>query len=306
MATRRAPSGPIEVEVEGKRLALSNLDKVLYPATGFTKGDLIDYYRQVAPVILPWLARRPVTFRRFPDGVEGFSFYEKHLPRGAPTWVRTIPVPSRSDRGKVDEYPAVDGLAALVWAANLAAIELHVPMWRLGRDGLPAASDLLVFDLDPGEGAGMLECCRVACSLRERLERDRYRPLAKTSGSKGIQLYARRPASKRQGDPSEYARQLAEELAADRASGVVANMRRELRRHKVLVDWSQNSTTKTTVSPYSLRARTVPGVSTPLRWSEVEAVVDGLDPASLACTPGQVLQRIADHGDLFAPLVSTR
>lgn len=298
--------GPVEVEVEGRRLTLTNLDKVLYPATGWTKGDVIDYYRQVAPVLLAWLDRRPVTFRRFPDGVDGSSFYEKHLPRGAPSWVKTVPVAARATAGKVDRYPAIDTLAALMWAANLAVIEFHVPMWRVGRRGEASAPDLLVLDLDPGEGTGIVECCEVACVLRDRLERDRYRPLAKTSGSKGIQVYARRPPARRRSDPSEYARRLAEELESDRKSRVVANMRKDLRRHKVLVDWSQNSTAKTTVAPYSLRAREIPGVSTPLAWAEVEAVVEGADPASLAFSPAQVLARVAGSGDRFAGLLAPR
>lgn len=304
MATSTTRSASVRVEVEGRTLTLTNLDKVLYPATGFTKGDVLDYYRRVAPVLLPWLAGRPVTFRRFPDGVEGFSFYEKHLPRGAPEWVHTVPVPRRRVPGGMDHYLAIDGLAALMWAANLATIEFHVPMWQVRPDGTPAPADLLVFDLDPGAPAGFRECCAVALALRERLGADGFAPRAKTSGSKGVQVYAARPPERRAEDPSAYARGLAEELAAPPGSGIVSNMRKDLRRNKVLVDWSQNSAAKTTVAPYSLRARPAPGVSTPLRWEEVEAAAAGDDPGLLALTPPEVLARLAELGDLFAPLLA--
>lgn len=303
VGTGRASEDRHEVEVDGRHLRLTNLSKVLYPATGFTKADSLDYYRRVAPVLLPWLARRPVTFRRFPDGVEGPSFYEKHLPRGAPEWVATIEVPSRSDPGTTSRYPAIDGSAALLWAANLAVLELHVPMWRAGRDGRPARPDLLVFDLDPGEGTGLPQCCALACRIRERLAADGYEPLPKTSGSKGLQLYARRPPARRRGDPNEYARAIAEQLQQERPREVVANMRRDLRPGKVLVDWSQNSLAKTTVAPYSLRARAEPRVSTPLTWDEVETVARGGDEGALAFEPEAVLARVEARGDLFAPLL---
>lgn len=297
-----AKSRGAHVEVDGRELELTNLDKVLYPAAGFTKADVIDYYHRVAPVLLPWLSRRPVTFRRFPDGVEGQSFYEKHLPRGAPPWVGTVPVPVAGGT-KMDAYPAIDSLPALLWAANLAVIEFHIPMWRTGTNGQPARPDLLVFDLDPGPPAAITQCCEVALVLRGLLETDGLQPLAKTSGSKGVQLYARRPPARRSGDPSDYARRLAEKLAAEPGSGVVANMRKDLRHGKVLVDWSQNSTSKTTVAPYSLRARAMPGVSTPLRWEEVETVANGGDPGALTFAPAEVLERVGHAGDLFSPLL---
>lgn len=300
MAGSSVAASKITVSVEGAQLSLTNLDKVLYPEARVTKGMVIDYYRQVAPVLLAHLVRRPVTFRRFPDGIDGFSFYEKHVPRGAPDFLSTISVPTRS--GKQDRYPAIDSLPALIWAANLAVLEFHVPMWRSSRDGHPEPPDLIVFDLDPGAPAGIVECCRVGLALRARLVADGYAPLAKTSGSKGLQLYAKRPRATRDEDPTRYAKALATELAATPELGVVANMRRELRRNKVLVDWSQNSTAKTTVAPYSLRATTRVGVSTPLGWEEVEAVAGGDDPDRLRFSPAQVLERIARHGDLFASL----
>lgn len=300
MAVSSVAASKVTVSVEGAQLNLTNLDKVLYPEAGVTKGAVLDYYRQVAPVLLAHLARRPVTFRRFPDGIDGFSFYEKHVPRGAPDFVSTIPVPTRS--GEVDHYPAIDSLPALIWAANLAVLEFHVPMWRASSDGRPEPPDLVVFDLDPGAPAGIVECCDVALALRARLAEDGYVPLAKTSGSKGIQLYAKRPVASRDEDPTRYAKALATELAAKSHLGVVANMRRDLRKNKVLVDWSQNSTAKTTVAPYSLRATSRVGVSTPLRWEEVEAVAGGDDSERLRFAPEQVLERIAQLGDLFAPL----
>ena len=293
----------VEVEADGRRLQLSNLDKVLYPQTDFTKGDLLDYYRRVAPVLLPWLAGRPVTFRRFPEGVDGFSFYEKHLPRGAPSWVRTVLVPRRPPRAD-DPAPAIDSLPALMWAANLAVIEFHVPMWRVDAAGAPERPDLLVFDLDPGAPAGLGECATVALALRERLRADGYAPLPKTSGSKGLQLYVPRPVERRDEQPSAYARALAEELAAARDSGVVATMRKDRRAGKVLIDWSQNSPAKTTVAPYSLRARPRPGVSTPLSWEEVADLAEGDDPGLLALGPDDVLARLAARGDLFSPLLA--
>ncbi|MDA8295680.1 MAG: non-homologous end-joining DNA ligase [Actinomycetota bacterium] len=300
MAVSSITASQVTVSVEGTQLSLTNLDKVLYPEAGVTKGAVLDYYRQVAPVLLAHLARRPVTFRRFPDGIDGSSFYEKHVPRGAPDFVSTIPVPTRS--GALDHYPAIDSLPALIWAANLAVLEFHVPMWRAASDGQPEPPDLVVFDLDPGAPAGIVECCGVALALRARLAEDGYVPLAKTSGSKGIQLYAKRPVASRGEDPAGYAKALATELAAKSHLGVVANMRRDLRKNKVLVDWSQNSTAKTTVAPYSLRATSRVGVSTPLHWEEVEAVAGGDDPERLRFVPKQVLERIARHGDLFAPL----
>ncbi len=300
VAVSKLATSKITVCVEGERLSLTNLDKVLYPEAGVTKGAVLDYYRQVAPVLLVHLKRRPVTFRRFPDGVDGASFYEKHVPRAAPGFVSSIPVPTRS--GELDHYPAIDSLPALIWAANLAVLEFHVPMWRSAADGTPEPSDLIVFDLDPGAPAGLVECCIVGLAVRERLVADGYAPLAKTSGSKGIQLYAKRSVSSREEDPTRYAKALASALASHAALGVVANMRRDLRTNKVLVDWSQNSTAKTTIAPYSLRATSRIGVSTPLHWEEIEAVAGGDDPDRLRFGPAQVLERIARDGDLFAPL----
>lgn len=301
------------VEVDGRRLALSNLDKVLYPATATTKAGVLSYYTRIAPVLLPHLAHRPVTLVRAPDGVDGHSFFEKRLPRGAPSWMSTIPVPTHPGRpaspakGKPPEppidYPAVDSLPALVWLVNMATLELHVPMWRVGARRQLLRPDLLVFDLDPGAPAAMADCCAVALLLREALASDGLAPLAKTSGSKGVQLYARRPPRGGPADTLDYAHDLAEELAHEHQASVVANMRKDLRRGKVLIDWSQNQPAKTTVAPYSLRLRERPWVSTPVSWQEVEEVAGGDDPERLRFEPDAVVARVEAEGDLFAPLL---
>lgn len=289
------------VEVEGRQLRLSNLDKVLYPDCGFTKREVLDYYRQVAPAILPHLARRPVTFLRAPDGVEGERFYEKRRPRGAPGWIETLVVLGRD--GAID-FPLVESLPALLWAANLAVIELHVPQWRGAPDGAPEPSDLLVVDLDPGAPASLVECCALALDLREALAEDAMEAVAKVSGSKGLQLYARRPRAQVGSDPSAYARRLAERFETDRPGQVVSSMRKRVREGRVLIDWSQNNRAKTTVAPYSLRARSWPTVSCPVTWDEVEATAKGGDPAALRFLPADVLARLERHGDLFAPLLA--
>jgi bifunctional non-homologous end joining protein LigD len=301
-----SPEARTITEVDGRRLSLSNLDKVLYPATGFTKADVISYYLHVAPVLLPHLADRPVTFTRYPDGVDAPSFFEKHVKKGSPEWVRTIHVPrtTRDDGGAMIEYAAMDDLAAVVWAANLAAIELHVPMWRSSEDGHFAPFDIMVFDLDPGPPASVVECCRVAQWLRDELAgRGHDVVCPKTSGSKGLQLYLPlRPAR-----PGDEVRALAHEIARGLEKAhpgeVVAVMRKELRRGKVFIDWGQNHPVKTTIAPYSLRAQPEPTVSTPVTWDEVDACAASGDPADLRFLAPDVLARVERLGDLFAPLV---
>jgi bifunctional non-homologous end joining protein LigD len=296
-------TSPVPVTVEGRRLRLSNLDKVLYPEVGFAKGEVIDYYTRVAPVLLPHLAGRPLTVKRYPNGVEGAFFFEKNAPRGTPDWVRTarLPAPGSSkDRDEID-YVVVDELATLVWLANLAALELHTPQWRVGPRGGARGADQLVLDLDPGPPATVVECCTVALLLRDLLVADGLAPLAKTSGSKGLQLYAavrETPAQR----TSDYARQLAQRLEQDHGELVVSRMTKSLRPGKVLVDWSQNNAAKTTVSVYSLRARPRPTVSTPVSWDEVAEAAGRRTP--LVFTADDVLARIDEHGDLFAPLLT--
>ncbi|HEX8006674.1 MAG TPA: non-homologous end-joining DNA ligase [Trebonia sp.] len=291
----------IAVEVEGRSLTLTNLAKVLYPEDGFTKAEILDYYQRVSPALLPHVAGRPATLKRYPEGVDGESFFQKHAPEHRPDWVRTEQVESQSSRGRGEtiDYVVIDDLPTLIWAANLASIELHVPQWRFPRRGEPKP-DLLVFDLDPGAPATIVECCRVAEALRPVLEEDGLTPLAKTSGGKGLQLYARvsRITSEQ---ASERAKRYAQRLENSRPDLVVSRMTKSLRKGKVLIDWSQNSAAKTTVAPYSLRARNQPTVSAPVTWEEVAAC---RQPKDLIFTAPDVLTRVEDLGDLFAPLLT--
>jgi bifunctional non-homologous end joining protein LigD len=304
----------ITVQVEGRDLALTNLAKVLYPADGFTKAEILDYYQRISPVLLPHIAGRPLTLKRYPDGVDGQSFFAKHAQAGRPDWVRTEEIVTQSSRsrapGEPVEYVVMDDLPTLMWAANLAALELHVPMWRFPAPGSGPASepapehglapDLLVFDLDPGAPATIVECCRVAEALRPALADADLDALPKTSGGKGLQLYARISGQTAE-QASELAKDFAERLERELPELVVSRMTRSLRTGKVLIDWSQNNGSKTTVAPYSLRAREHPTVSTPVTWDEVAAC---RDPADLFFTAPDALARVEEHGDLFAPLVN--
>jgi bifunctional non-homologous end joining protein LigD len=288
------------VELDGHVLRLRNLDKVLYPAEGTTKAQVIDYYARVAPVLLPHLAQRPVSRFRWPDGVAAGHFVEKELPRGTPDWVARVPVDSPgSTRGHERvTYPLVDSLATLTWLVNLAALELHVPQWQVGPRGGVRGPDRLVVDLDPGAPAGLAECAEVALLVRERLADDGLEPLPVTSGSKGLQLYA--PVSGRQDSDTlrSYARRLAQGLARDRPDLVVSNMAKALRPGKVLLDWSQNHGKKTTISPYSLRGRAAANVAAPRTWAEIEDVGSLTQLHHTA-----VLRRVAESGDLAAGLL---
>jgi bifunctional non-homologous end joining protein LigD len=299
-------SSSVEVEVEGRRLTVSNLDKPLFPG-GFTKGQMIDYYVRIAPVMLGHVRDRPLTLHRYPNGVDASSFFEKHVPSHAPDWVRTVEVPSTAtgSRGRSAsesvEYAVVCDVATLAWAANLATIELHVPLWRVARRRtLPGPPDHMVFDLDPGEGSTMVDCCRVARLIDDALpDRTTY---PKTSGSKGLQLYARLSGRPTWDRVRDEAHELARTLEGEHADLVVSNMRKELRRGKVLIDWSQNHPAKTTVAVYSLRARQEPTVSTPVSWDEVNRCIAAEDPGLLRFTSDQVLDRVEEHGDLFEAL----
>jgi bifunctional non-homologous end joining protein LigD len=285
---------PITV-VEGRRLVLSNLEKVLYPATGFTKGEVLHYYATTADALLPHLRDRPVSFLRYPDGPGGQVFFAKNVPPGTPDWVRTAEVPRSEGPARM---VLVQDLPSLVWAANLVT-EFHTPQWRVGA---PGEADRLVFDLDPGPPATIVECCRVALWLRERLREDGIEVYAKTSGSKGLHLLAAvRPAPSAR--VTDYARGLA--VAAEKAIPrlVVHRMTRSLRPGKVFVDWSQNAARKTTATPYTLRARTEPTVSAPVTWREVE---DCGRPGRLAFLAPDIAPRLQDHGDLLAPLLDPR
>ncbi|MEN3361203.1 MAG: bifunctional non-ous end joining protein LigD [Mycobacteriales bacterium] len=296
-------SSPVVVDVDGRRLRLSNLDKVLYPETGFTKGEVIDYYTRIAPVLLPHLAGRPLTVKRYPNGVEGAFFFEKNAPRGTPEWVRTarLPVPGSTMNRDEISYVVVDDLPTLVWLGNLAALELHTPQWTVGPRGGARGADQLVLDLDPGPPASIVECCQVALLLRDLLVDAGLSPVPKTSGNKGLQVYAavaETPAER----TSDYAHGLAKRLEQERPELVVSRMTKSLRPGKVLVDWSQNNAAKTTVSPYSLRARALPTVSTAVSWDEVADAARSRD--RLSFTADDVLARVAADGDLFAPLLT--
>jgi bifunctional non-homologous end joining protein LigD len=280
----------VEVEVEGRRLSLSNLDKVMYPQTGFAKGQVIDYYTRVAPAVLPHLRDRPLTLKRYPNGVESQYFYEKNCPSHAPEWVRKERV------GEID-YCVCDDLPTLVWLANLADLELH-PSLSLAAD--MEHPTVMAFDLDPGPGAALPECGEVALLLRDALAQLGLDSYPKTSGSKGIQVYVPLNSGEAdyRGGTKLLSQALARHLEAQHPKLIVSTQKKELRRGKVLIDWSQNDEHKTTVGVYSLRARERPTVSTPLAWSELE---DG-DPAELVFEAGDVLERVEEHGDLFAPV----
>jgi bifunctional non-homologous end joining protein LigD len=292
------------VDVEGRTLRITNLDKVLYPRTGTTKGEVLNYYAQISPTLLPHLRDRPVTRIRWPHGVQDKSFFEKNVPPRTPSWVRTATVPTTGSRGSSRNgdtlvFPIIDDLATLTWLVNLAALELHVHQWTVARDGRPRNADRLVIDLDPGEPAGLHECCAVALLVRDRLaERDLHaKPV--TSGSKGLHLYADLPARMPSEESTALAREVAEELQREYPKDVTATMTKAKRSGKVFLDWSQNAGSKTTISPYSLRGKERPFVATPVTWSEVEAGAD--DPMGLEQFRfEEVLERVADHGDLFA------
>jgi bifunctional non-homologous end joining protein LigD len=304
----------IAVQVEGRDLTLTNLAKVLYPADKFTKAEVLDYYQRISAVLLPHVEGRPMTLKRYPDGIAGQSFFAKHAPAGLPDWVRTGEIVSSSSRsrapGEPIEYVVIDDLPSLMWAANLAALELHVPMWRFPDHGKGSAApapehglepDLLVFDLDPGAPATIVDCCRVAEALRPVLAADGLDALAKTSGGTGLQLYAKIADRKMTAEQaSALAKDIAERLEGELPRLVVSRMTKSLRTGKVLIDWSQNNGSKTTIAPYSLRARDLPTVSTPVTWDEVAACGAVAD---LTFTAPDVLARVEADGDLFADLV---
>ena len=287
------------VQIEGRDLEVSNLDKVMYPAVGFTKGEVIDYYTRIAPVLLPHLEGRALTRIRFPNGVDGMHFFEKNAPGGTPSWVRlaTLPVPGSTKARETIDFVVVDELATLVWVANLASLELHTPQWRIGAD-----PDLLVVDLDPGAPAGLKECCGVAMLMRDRLADDGLDAYPKTSGKKGMQLCVPISATQDADTVSGYAKRVAEELSARVPASITAKMAKAVRPGKVFIDWSQNNAAKTTVAPYSLRAQERPTASTPLTWDEVAEMALGSGPAR-QFGAAEVLERVETHGDLLADLL---
>jgi bifunctional non-homologous end joining protein LigD len=291
----RLPDGSLSVHVDGRALKLSNWDKVLFPQTGFTKGDLIAYYARIAPVALGHLRDRPLTLKRYPNGVDAPYFYEKQSPSHRPEWVQTLRV------GGVD-YTLCQDRPTLVWLANLADIELHTSLSLSADSERPA---MLVFDLDPGPPAGIVECCDVALVLRGMFAALGLESVVKTSGSKGMQMYVPLNTDVTYAQTKPFARQVAELLEQRLPDRVVSRMTKRLRGGKVLVDWSQNDDHKTTVTVYSVRARERPTVSTPVSWEEVQACRDAGDPEILTFDTGDALERVARDGDLFAMLLST-
>ena len=292
----------VEVEVGGQALRLSNLDKVLYPRAGFTKAQVIDYYTRVAPAVLPHLRGRPLTLKRYPNGVEAGHFYEKECPSHRPEWVRTEPIAIRSEDRTVNFCLAED-LPTLVWLANLANLELHTSLSLAVPIERPT---ILAFDLDPGPQASILECARVALALRELLEPLGLEGWAKTSGSKGLQVYFPLNTETSYEQTKPFALAVAQLLERRHPELVVSSMRKDLRTGKVLVDWSQNDQHKTTVCVYSLRARERPTVSAPVTWEEVESALEPGERARLEFDSEAVLERIDAHGDLFAPVLERR
>jgi bifunctional non-homologous end joining protein LigD len=290
-----------QLVINGSTIDVSNLDKVFYPKTGFTKGQVIDYYVRVSPALLPHLKNRPITLKRYPDGVDGFFFYEKECPPHRPKWIKTADVP-RSKGGDI-HYCVMNDLQALVWAANLADLELHTFLHRAPKIDRP---DWLAFDLDPGPPADIVLCCKVGLWLKDMFDKFGLKSFAKTSGSKGLQVFVPLNTAVTYEKTSPFAHAVAELLERKAPDTVVSKMVKSLRNGKVLVDWSQNNDHKTTVSVYSLRAKEHPTVSTPVAWDEVETALKKKNPKLLTFEAPDVLKRVEKHGDLFAPVLQLK
>jgi bifunctional non-homologous end joining protein LigD len=296
------PKSSSTLEIDGHALTVSNLGKVLYPEAGFTKGDVIKYFIDISPVLLPHLKDRPITMKRYPEGVGHFFFYEKNCPRYRPEWVNTAPVMSER-RGGMMHFCVVNNLASLVWMGNLADLELHTSLARAPKVERPT---MMVFDLDPGEGTDYVQCCQVALWLRQKFDALKLKSFPKTSGSKGIQVYVPLNTPCTFDDTKTVSRQIADAVAADHPDAVVTNMLKKLRVGKVLIDWSQNDEHKTTVSVYSLRATPNPQVSTPLTWTELERLRKKGDPDAFRFSPDDIRARVKKHGDLFEPVLKLK
>jgi bifunctional non-homologous end joining protein LigD len=296
-----SPEAPTQVvSVDGRQLKLSRLEKVLYPEAGTTKAEVLDYVARIAPVLLPHIANRPVTRLRWPDGTSSKPFFEKNLPSHTPDWIRTVvlPTPGSTRDRETLRFPLFDDTASLIWATNLAALELHVPQWTVGPRGGVHDPDRLVIDLDPGPPAELAECARVALRIRERLTADGLEAVPVSSGSKGLQLYVPIAGDQSAEVVSGYAKRLAESLARELPELVVARMTKTLRAGKVLLDWSQNNPAKTTISPYSLRGRAQPWVAAPRTWEELT------DDKIRHLLATEVLERVAEQGDLAKRLLA--
>ncbi len=292
------------VQVEGRELKLTNLDKVLYPKAGFTKGEVIDYYAKVAPAMIPHLAGRALTLRRFPEGVDDTeaAFFEKRCPKHRPEWVNTARVPAGPNTGEID-YCVCEDLPTLVWMAQLASVELHPSLSLAKKLDRPT---VLAFDLDPGPPADIIDCCRVALRLRELFGHFEVECFPKTSGSKGMQVYVPLNTTVTYEETKPLARAIAQLLEKQTPKEVVSKMKKAERKGKVFVDWSQNHETKTTIAVYSLRARERPTASTPVTWKEVERALERDDADSLVFEAGDVLKRVEKQGDLFAPVLELK
>ncbi len=295
-------TAPTIVEVAGRKLSLTNLDKILYPATGFTKGQVVDYYARIAPVLVPHLAGRPLTMKRYPGGVNEEFFFEKNAPKHRPDWVQTTPVWSEGNN-RTMHYLMANDLPTLVWIANLASIELH-PSLSLGVD--IETPTMIVFDLDPGPPANIVQCSQVGIWVREIFEHFGLQAFAKTSGSKGLQIYVPLNTKTSYDETKPFAHAIARLLEQEHPDLVVSDMKKALRTNKILVDWSQNDQHKTTIAVYSLRAREKPTVSTPVSWEEVERTLKKEDASLLVFEAKDVLARVAKMGDLFEPLLTLK
>jgi bifunctional non-homologous end joining protein LigD len=290
------------VDVGGRRLKLTNLEKVLYPKAGFTKGEVIDYYARIAPVLVPHLRGKPLTLKRYPNGVDEPYFFEKNATQHRPDWVKTAPIWSEGNHRNVN-YILANDLATLIWVANLAAIELH-PSLSLAEDIMCPRT--MIFDLDPGPPANIVECCQVAVWLRAIFEHFKLASFPKTSGSKGLQIYVPLNSKTSYHETKPFAHSLARLLEDEHRELVVSDMKKAVRTNKVFVDWSQNDDHKTTISVYSLRAREQPTVSTPVTWEEVERAIKKKNASLLVFESRQVLERVEKDGDLFAPLLNRK
>jgi bifunctional non-homologous end joining protein LigD len=291
-----------ELQIEGKRVRVSNLDKVLYPKTGFTKGDVLHYYIRMGPTVLPHLKNRPLTLKRYPEGVEADFFYEKKCPSHRPEWVKTADIWSRHKEQHI-RFCLANDLPTLVWTANLADLELHTSLALAQNIERPT---MVVFDLDPGPPVGILECCQVALWLKQHLDQAQLANFAKTSGSKGLQVYVPLNTATNYEATKNFARSLAHQLERGHPDLVVSKMTKKLRHGKVFVDWSQNDEHKTTVCAYSLRAREIPSVSTPVTWDEVGRALKSKKPDCLVFVCEDVLKRVEKHGDLFEPVLKIK
>lgn len=300
-ASKAAPGGTL-LDVQGRQVAVSRLEKVFYPETGFTKGNVIDYYIRISSVLLPHLKDRPLTLKRYPDGVRGGFFYEKRCPPYRPDWIKTAPVWSEGNNAEI-HFCLANDLPSIIWAANLGDLELHTFLARARNIDRPT---MLVFDLDPGPPADIIQCAEVGLLLKEHFDALGLQCFAKTSGSKGLQVYVPLNTPVTYETTKPFAHALAQELESQRPDLIISRMEKRLRTGKVFVDWSQNDQHKTTVCVYSLRAKEQPTVSTPVTWDEVRAALKKGDPERLSFSSDQVLQRVDKHGDLFEPVLKLK